>query len=124
MFRSGGGDSRPTEPVVKRLAPGEAAKVMAKYPDKIPVAIHKARGARDTLPELKKWKYVVPREMTMGQLIYLIRRYLTLPPEEALFLFVGNTLVPSTAQISEVWAQYREDDGALHVVYSGESAFG
>jgi len=130
MFRSGGGSSGggggggSTAPAMKRLAPGEAAKVMAKYPDKLPVAIHKARGARDTLPELKKWKYVVPRDLSMGQLIYLIRRYLTLPPEDALFLFVGNTLVPSSAQISEVWAQYREDDGALHVVYSGESAFG
>lgn len=108
----------------KLLAPGEAARIMSKYPDKIPVIVEKAQKTRDTLPELKKNKYVVPRDLTMGQMIYLIRRYLTLPPEEALFLFVSNTLVPSTERIVDVWGRYRSEDGALHVLYSGESAFG
>jgi GABA(A) receptor-associated protein len=108
----------------KLLAPGEAARIMAKYPDKIPVVVEKAQKTRDSLPDLKKWKYVVPRDVTMGQMIYLIRQYLTLPPEEALFLFVENTLVPSNERIVDTWTRYRSDDGALHVLYSGESAFG
>lgn len=108
----------------RRLAPGEAARVMAKYPEKVPVVVIRARGARTTIPELKKWKYVVPRDLTMGQFMYLLRRHMTLPPEEALFLFVGNTLVPGGERIVDVWARYRSDDGALHVIYSGESAFG
>jgi GABA(A) receptor-associated protein len=108
----------------RRLAPGEAARVLAKYPDKVPVVVIRARSARATMPELKKWKYVVPRDLTLGQFMFLLRRHMTLPPEEALFLFVGNTLVPSGERIVDVWSRFREADGALHVVYSGESAFG
>lgn len=108
----------------RRLAPGEAARVMAKYPEKVPVVVIRANGARASMPELKKWKYVVPRDLTMGQFMYLLRRHMTLPPEEALFLFVGNMLVPGSERIVDVWSRYRSEDGALHVVYSGESAFG
>jgi GABA(A) receptor-associated protein len=108
----------------RSLAPGEAARILAKYPDKVPVVVIRARGARASMPELKKWKYVVPRDLTLGQFMYLLRRHMTLPPEEALFLFVGNTLVPSGERVADVWARYRSEDGALHVVYSGESAFG
>ena len=106
------------------LAPGEADRVLAKYPDKVPVVVERAPGVKASLPDLKKWKYVVPRDLTMGQMMFLLRRHMSLPPEEALFLFVGNTLVPSTERIVDVWMRYRETDGALHIVYSGESAFG
>jgi len=111
-------------PQERCLAPGEAERILAKYPDKVPVIVIRANGARATMPELKKWKYVVPRDLTMGQLMYLLRRHMTLPPEEALFLFVGNSLVPGSERIADVWSRYRSEDGALHVIYSGESAFG
>lgn len=113
-----------SRPETRRLAPGEAARVMTKYPDKVPVVVIRANGSRATLPELKKWKYVVPRDLVMGQFMFLLRRHMTLPPEEALFLFVGNSLVPGSERIIDVWSRYREEDGALHVIYSGESAFG
>lgn len=108
----------------RSLAPGEAERVLAKYPEKVPIVVERAKGIKTSVPELKKWKYVVPRDLTMGQMMFLLRRHMSLPPEEALFLFVGNTLVPSTERMVDVWMRYREKDGALHIVYSGESAFG
>jgi GABA(A) receptor-associated protein len=106
------------------LAPGEAQRVMAKYPNKIPVVVEKAPGAQATLPDLPRWKYVVPRDLTMGQMMFLLRSHMSLAPEVAIFLFVGNTLPTSTTTVLEMWSRYQEADGALHIVYSGESAFG
>lgn len=106
------------------LKPTELARVLTKYPDKVPVIVKRAQGVRSTIPELKRWKFVVPRDLTMGQFIFILRKQMTLPPEEALFLFVSNTLITTSERMADIWARYREEDGALHVVYSGESAFG
>lgn len=114
---SGGGTER-------WLKSEEMAKVLTKYPDKVPVVVKRAPGSKASLPELKRWKFVVPRDLTLGQFIFILRRQMTLPPEEALFLFVGNTMATTSERMVDVWARYRAEDGALHVMYSGESAFG
>jgi GABA(A) receptor-associated protein len=125
-FNNGGGSAAAAEEddSKRQLAPGEAARMMTRYPDKIPVVVKRAPGVKASLPALKKWKYAVPRDLTMGQFMFLLRRHMSLPPEEALFLFIANTLVPGTERVIDVWSRYREEDGALHVIYSGESAFG
>jgi GABA(A) receptor-associated protein len=110
--------------VVRSLGPGEATRILAKYPDKVPVVVERARGCQAHIPELARWKYLVARSMTVGQFLYVIRRHMTLPPEQALFLFIGNTLPLSSAMLVEVWHQHAGADGALHVVYSGEATFG
>ncbi len=108
----------------RRLAPGEAERIRAKYPDKVPIVVARARGSRSTLPELRRWKFLVARDLTVGQFIYVLRSHMTLPPEQALFVFIGNSLPLSTARVGDVWHQFRGDDGALHVVCSAESTFG
>jgi GABA(A) receptor-associated protein len=60
----------------------------------------------------------------MGQFIYVIRKRLTLPPEKALFTFVGNAIPPSGTLMREIYAQQADKDGFLYVKYSGESTFG
>lgn len=47
-----------------------------------------------------------------------------MPPEKALFVFVGSVLPPTGALLKEVYAQHVDRDGFLYVQYSGESTFG
>lgn len=62
--------------------------------------------------------------MTIGQFIYVIRKSMKLTPEKALFVFVGETLPATSTLVSELYRDYRDEDGFLYMIYSGESTFG
>jgi GABA(A) receptor-associated protein len=56
--------------------------------------------------------------------MYVVRKRINLAADTAIFLFVENT-IPSTAQVlGETYANHKDEDGFLYVVYSGESTFG
>ena len=103
----------------------EATRIRNRYPDRLPCIVERAtnRGASN-VPLLDKVKFLVPSDLTVGQLAYVLRRRLTLASDVALFLYVGNTLPSSTMLMREVYAAYRDADGFLYLTYSGESAFG
>lgn len=100
----------------------EASRIRAKYPDRVPVIIEKIDNSN--IPNIDKNKYLVPDELTIGQLMYVIRKRIHLSPEKAIFLFVNNVLPPTAALLSNVYAEHVEEDGFLYVLYSGESTFG
>merc|ERR1712088_1013047 len=68
-------------PFEKRRAEGE--KIRRKYPNQVPVIVEKAPKAR--LGDLDKKKYLVPSALTVGQFYFLIRKRISLRPEDALF---------------------------------------
>lgn len=70
-------------------------------------------------------KFLVPTDLTIGQFMYVIRKRIKLAPEQAIFLFVaGGTLPPSVSTLQSVYDQYRDEDGFLYIMYSGENVFG
>ncbi|KAF1388062.1 hypothetical protein PFLUV_G00086350 [Perca fluviatilis] len=103
-----------------RRAEGE--RVRAKHPDKIPIIVE--RAPRSRAPELDKKKYLVPSDLTVGQLCFLIRQRVSLRPEEALFFFVNNSLPPSSSPLSAVYEEHHEEDLFLYMTYSNESVYG
>ncbi|KAB5587049.1 hypothetical protein PHYPO_G00008450 [Pangasianodon hypophthalmus] len=100
----------------------EGERVRAKHPDKIPVIVE--RAARSRAPELDKKKYLVPSDLTVGQLCFLIRQRVCIRPEEALFFFVKNSLPPSSSPLSVVYEEHHEKDLFLYMTYSNESVYG
>jgi len=107
-------------PLEVRRAEGE--RVRAKHPDKIPIIVE--RAARSRAPDLDKKKYLVPADLTVGQLCFLIRQRVSMRPEEALFFFVKNSLPPSSSPLSAVYEQHHEEDLFLYMTYSNESVYG
>ena len=107
-----------------RLSDTERLHIKTNHPNSVPVFVLRGTNIQDDIPHLKKQKFLVPRDLTVGQFVYLIRRQLSLTPEKSIFVFVGNTLPPSSALIRDLYAQYVDDDGALRMTYSSESVFG
>ena len=97
-------------------------KLALKFPGRVPVLMAKHPSAVE-LPTLAKQRFLVPADLTLGQFLYVVRKHLSLPPEKALFLFVGNTLQPSSAPINQLYYQFGSD-GALRIVYTSEATFG
>eukprot|EP00474_Spongospora_subterranea_P008986 CRZ09444.1 hypothetical protein [Spongospora subterranea] len=100
----------------------EAQRIRAKYPDRIPVICEKSPKSK--IDEIDKKKYLVPCDLTVGQFVYVIRKRIQLTPEKGIFLFINNTLPPTSALISTVYEEQRGPDGFLYIEYSGENTFG
>jgi GABA(A) receptor-associated protein len=103
----------------------ESARIKKRYPDRFPIICEK--NIKDTTtPEIDKSKYLVPQDITIGQFMYVIRKRLRLPSEDAIFLFIGEdkVILPIHMTMYEVFYQFKNKDGFLYIVYSKESVFG
>ena len=99
----------------------KSKSIIEKYPNRIPVIVE---CKDDILPHLDKSKYLVPRDITVGQFVYVIRKRIELKPEQAIFLFINNTLPPTASTLEEQYNLHRDEDGFLYIEYRGESTFG
>jgi len=100
----------------------KAARILTKYPDRVPVICEKDPKAK--LVEMDKSKILVPRDLTVAQFIHVIRQRIKLEPSQTIFLFVNNKLIPTGVAISQVYETHKDVDGFLYVSYSSENYFG
>lgn len=99
----------------------EATRIIAKYPDRVPIICERANNK---IPKIDKRKYLVPRDLTVGQFLYVIRKRIKLNPEQAIFCFINNQLPPTSALIGVIYEKHKDKDLFLYIKYSGESTFG
>lgn len=100
----------------------ESARILKKYPDRIPVIVTKT--TKCSLPDIDKQKFLVPHTMTLGQFVYIIRKRIKLDSSKALFVMINNNLFTTSHPMSELYENEKEEDGFLYVVYSSENTFG
>jgi hypothetical protein len=113
-----------TSTLDERIA--EFNRITRLYPAKHPIIVIRDDNTNAT-PLIDKCKYAVMKDMTFGQFCTILRARLKLPPETALFYFVGpyKKCVHHSQTIGELAKEYSNpDDGLLVVYYRGESAFG
>lgn len=100
-----------------------AGRLLKKYPDKVPVIFLPSSNA----PSIDKRKFLIPRDLLISQLNYIVRQKIELSPEKALFLHFGNkgNIMPNANMLlSEAYELYKEKDGILYSTYSLENTFG
>jgi len=101
----------------------EAARIMAKYPDRIPVIVNKDPRDKNT-PAIDKKKYLVPGDLTIGQFQYVVRKRIKIGSEKSLFMFINGKLPASSQLLSTVYEENKNEEGFLIITYSGENTFG
>lgn len=102
----------------------ESRRICEKFPGRVPVIVERATRAAGDIPPLDKCKFLVPMDLTVGQFIYVIRKRMAMPPEKALFLFVGSVLPMTGTLMRELYGIHRDADGFLYMQYTGENTFG
>lgn len=113
-------------PFEKRSA--EARRILAKYPDRIPVICEKA--PRSDLPAIEKKKFLVPGTMLCGEFKYIIHKHVnqtageSIASDQTIYLFVNSVSPKTGALMSEVYESYKADDGFLYITYSAENTLG
>ena len=100
----------------------ESAKVLSRFPEKIPVIVYE----RDNSLKLDKHKFLVPRDLTCAQLLFVIRKRLdtTIHAEKALFLGCKDTIVQGNIMLFDIYDTYKDPDGFLYVSLFSENTFG
>lgn len=100
----------------------EATNIRSQHPDRVPVIIEKAPDSN--IGNLDKNKFLVPQDITMSQLMYIIRKRIKLVEDKALFLSVNHTVPSTSITVGEVFDQHQDEDGFLYLTFRGESTFG
>ncbi|GMH43020.1 hypothetical protein BSKO_10942 [Bryopsis sp. KO-2023] len=66
----------------------ESDRVRAEYPDRIPVFVEKSKGS--SLPNIDKQKFLVPSDLLVGQLLFVIRKGVKLSSEKTILIYVNE----------------------------------
>jgi len=100
----------------------ECSRIKSKHPDRVPIIVCKDINCK--LSDIDKQKYLVPRDMNLGQFMYVIRKRIKLRPDEALFVLVNSSLMPSNKPLHDIYEKHKDEDGFLYITYSSENTFG
>ena len=111
----------------------EASRQLTKYPSRIPLVLEDDPRSTPVRPNDSKRKYLVPRDMSFGEFMHVVRRRANVGPEKAIFLFIErdlddgtrSSLLPPTAHtLGTLYEQHKEKDCFLYVVCAAENTFG
>ena len=100
----------------------ESTKIIEKYPDRVPIIVEICDDS--TLKNIDKNKYLVPKDLTFSQFLYIIRKRIKLDKSQSIFLMVNDTVCPSNTPISVVYDEHKNKDGFLYIIYASENTFG
>lgn len=94
-------------------------EVLRKYPDRIPVIIDEQSDFT-----IDRKKYLIPREMTLGNFSAYIRKQIHLENSEAMFILINGVLPPISSTIETLYIMHVSEDRLLHIILKKENTFG
>merc|ERR1712093_340425 len=96
-------------------------------PDRVPVMCEKS--ARTDLPDIEKKKFLVPGTMPLQEFKYIIHK--TIRPQvhqdsgtaadKTIYLFVKGKSPKTGTLMSELYEEYKSEDGFMYMLYSAEN---
>jgi GABA(A) receptor-associated protein len=104
----------------------EANRVLAKYPDRIPVYVEvsPSQVKIGAIKPLDKNKFLVPVDLSMGQFMAVIRKRMKLEPAFALFAYVDDCLISTSSLMGTVYNDHKDETNFLTIIICTESTFG
>lgn len=102
----------------------ESNRILAKHKGKIPVVIEK--NEKSNVPELDKYVHIIAENITIAQILLLIRKKVKLQSSDSLFLTIGNyEYIPGLNEnLKDLYEKYKDPDGFLYLMYSKLEAHG
>ncbi len=102
----------------------ESKRLMTTHPNKIPIILEKYELSANSDNNIKQ-KFLIQKDLTIGQLIFIVRRQLKLDQTQSLYISIDAKYIPSTSStISEIYNKYCDQDGFLYLRCSAEQTFG
>jgi GABA(A) receptor-associated protein len=102
----------------------EVQRIKKKYPEHIPVICEKDKNAGPSIASCEKCKYLLKRNMTICEFIYIIRSKINLSPEKGLFFFINGVIPAMNEMMCTIYRNHKSNDGFLYMRYTSENTFG
>lgn len=118
MAESTATDQLLPEPV--KHAPELPADPQTRSAAKVPVVIY----TRHSAMKQGILKYILPKKFTISRLLSLIRKTKDYKPDEAVYFYANNRILPYDSLINDVYHKFKGEDGFLHLTMSNIPAFG
>ena len=99
-----------------------ADRILNKYPKRLPVLVWEQGAGID----MKKRKFIVPKDITLGQFLYVIRKQIINISEiEGIFIFITGkgTMLPIAELMAHIYNEHN-DNGFLKLTVTKENTFG
>lgn len=105
-----------------------STSLLLKYQDKYPVILEKSKKDK-YLPRIDKSKLLVSHDMTISTVIQLLKKNIKINENTAIYIMTtdkeNNEIMLSGAQsITNIYDNYKSDDGFLYLEYCTENVFG
>lgn len=100
--------------------------LITKYPNSIPVILEKSPSDK-VLSNINKTKYVMPKEMTVSNIIDILRKNMKdkINQYNSIYLICDENIMLSGSQsVDYLYNNYKNKDGFLYIQYCGENVFG
>jgi hypothetical protein len=94
----------------------ESTELISKFPNNKPVIIEKL----DLTPikDIIDHKYLLNKNITIAQLLVIIRQKLNAKPDKKVYLYLANEMAPATKDtIEALYEKYSDKDGFLYLTY-------
>ena len=103
----------------------ESQKLCIKYPDYIPVIVN----CFNPEIQIKKYKFLAPKEAICTRLMVSIRSQLILNSGTAVFMFIDNMLIENSKNLGQVYEYYMsnkkdKNDKYMYIDITLENTFG
>jgi GABA(A) receptor-associated protein len=107
-------------PLEERISIAE--KIMVQFPGTVPVIVDRLPNSH--LPPIKKNKFIIPNNITVGKFLYEIRKSIPMNQEQGLIIFIGEIIPPTSSLMANIYYRHKSEDEFLYVTYTGENIFG
>jgi GABA(A) receptor-associated protein len=103
----------------------QSQKILRKFPDRVPVVVERSPSG-PFIGELQKTKFLLPHDATVAGFMNTLRRQVVANSSDGFYMFCGNknVLLSGSNTFLHLYANYKDDDGFLYMVYAGENVFG
>jgi GABA(A) receptor-associated protein len=94
----------------------DSENLLKNNPICVPVIIEKKIDSN--LEKCDKTNFLVPKEFSADQFIFLLRKRLDLTKEQNLFLTSNENLINGEIKFYEIYSKFKNEDGFLYISYS------
>lgn len=104
----------------------EAQRIVARYPTRIPIVCEWLPKSKRAMPPLEKKKFLVPKQMNLGQFRGVINRQLNMQDSTVTLYFTMKDFTSpiSSTTVEDLYHRKKSSDGFLYLHFSEETTFG
>ncbi len=104
----------------------KSSVLLLKHKECVPVILEKSKTEK-LLPQMEKFKYIIPRTNTIAHVLKILRDKLNINETVSIYIVCGTKnkfLLSGSQSIDYIYNTYKNEDGFLYLEYCSENVFG